>query len=73
MRVEAETVAVTILPSGKVSREDAARAMGRTPKTLVEWARQGIGPKPENIAGRIFYVWADVQAFMGAVTIEDAA
>lgn len=64
--VAVETVRVRVLPSGKVSREDAARAMGRTTKTLSEWARNGIGPKPENISGRIFYVWNDVQTFMGA-------
>ena len=65
--VQASTLRVVILPSGKVNRENAAKAMGRTPKTLAEWARLGIGPRPQNIQGRIFYDWAEVQALMGAV------
>ena len=62
--VPASTVRVVMLPSGKVNRENAAKALGRTAKTLAEWARLGIGPRPQNIQGRIFYDWADVQAFM---------
>ena len=61
-----EHVRVLVLPSGKVDRRNAARAVGRSEKTLCEWARHGIGPRPQNIAGRIFYDWADVQSFMGA-------
>ena len=64
--VPASTVRVVILPSGKVNRQNAAKALGRTPKTLAEWARLGIGPRPQNIQGRIFYEWSEVQAFMGA-------
>ena len=59
-----EPVKVMVLPSGKVSRSNAAKAVGRTPKTLSEWVRLGIGPMPHNIGGRVFYDWADVQAFM---------
>ena len=61
-----EPVRIRVLPSGKVSRRDMARAVDRTEKTLAEWARLGIGPKPHNIAGRIFYDWTEVQEFMGA-------
>jgi hypothetical protein len=64
--IEVERVKVAVLPSGKVNRKNAARALDRTEKTLSEWARLGIGPRPENRGGRIFYDWAEVQAFMGA-------
>jgi hypothetical protein len=57
-------VRVLVLPSGKVDRINAANAMGRTAKTLAEWARLGVGPRPRNIGGRVFYEWDDVQAFM---------
>ncbi|HYD11451.1 MAG TPA: hypothetical protein VEC11_01245 [Allosphingosinicella sp.] len=63
----ASMVRILILPSGKVNRENAAKAMGRTPKTLAEWARLGIGPRPQKIQGRIFYEWTEVQEFMGAM------
>lgn len=61
-----QQVKVIVLPSGKVDRENAAKALGRTPKTLADWALKGIGPKPHNIGGRIFYDWAELQEFMGA-------
>jgi hypothetical protein len=61
-----EVVKIVVLPSGKVDRKNTAKAVNRIEKTLSEWARLGIGPKPQNIQGRIFYDWAEVQAFMGA-------
>ena len=61
-----QQVVVMVLPSGKIDRLNCSKATGRSTKTLSEWARLGIGPKPHNIAGRVFYDWAEVQAFMGA-------
>ena len=58
-----EQVRVMVLPSGRVDRKNAAKALNRAPKTLAEWTRLGIGPKPHNIGGRIFYEWSEVQAF----------
>lgn len=58
-----EHVKVIVLPSGRVDRKNAAKALNRAPKTLAEWRRLGIGPKPHNVGGRVFYDWADVQAF----------
>jgi hypothetical protein len=60
-----EKVKVLVLPSGKVSRKSAAIALGRTEKTLSDWALKGIGPTPHNIMGRIFYDWDEVQECMG--------
>lgn len=59
-----EMVKVQVLPSGKVDRKNTAKALGRTPKTLADWALKGAGPKPHNIGGRVFYDWAEVQEFM---------
>lgn len=58
-----EQVKVMVLPGNRVDRKNAAKALGRQPKTLAEWRRLGIGPKPINVGGRIFYDWGDVQAF----------
>lgn len=60
-----EMVKVMVLPSGKVDRENAAKALGRSAKTLADWSLKGIGPKAHNIGGRVFYDWGEVQAFMG--------
>jgi len=57
-------VRVMVLPGGWVDRKNAARAMNRTPKTLCEWGRLGLGPRAYNRGGRIFYRWSDVQAAM---------
>jgi hypothetical protein len=58
-----DQVRVRVLPTGWVDRKNAARALNRAPKTLAEWRRLGIGPKPHNVGGRVFYDWAEVQAF----------
>lgn len=63
VHVTPEPVKVLILPSGKVDRANAAKALGRTPKTLSEWKRLGIGPKSQSIGGREFYDWSEVLAF----------
>jgi hypothetical protein len=69
VQVNADTalnpVRVTILPGNRVDRKNAAKALGREPKTLAEWKSRGIGPKPVKVGGRVFYDWAEVQAFAG--------
>ena len=40
-----EQVKVQILPDGRLDRVNAARYLGRAPKTLAEWTRLGLGPK----------------------------
>ncbi len=59
-----DQVRVRILPDGWVDRKNAAKALSRTPKTLAEWKRLGIGPRAHNRGGRVFYKWEDVQATM---------
>jgi hypothetical protein len=56
--------AVRLLPSGMVSRKDAARFLGRQPQTLATWAMLGRGPKAHNIGGRCFYRLADLESFI---------
>jgi len=58
-----ETVKVMVLPGNRVDRKNAAKALNRAPKTLAEWRRLGIGPRPYNVGGRVFYDWSDVQSF----------
>jgi len=55
---------IKVLASGLIRRNEAAKALGKTPKTLCEWAAKGIGPVPKKIGGRVFYVWTEVQEFI---------
>lgn len=50
-----ETITIRILPTNRVSAEDAAKVMGRTPKTLANWRSRGVGPSHVRIHGRVFY------------------
>ena len=58
-----DSLRIVVLPGGQMDRKNAARAMGKSPKTLSEWSRLGIGPAPFKIGGRVHYRLADVQAF----------
>lgn len=69
----AQPVRIMILPSGKVDRANAAKALNRTPKTLAEWKAKGIGPRSQTIGGREFYDWGEVQAFMRGEQIRQVA
>lgn len=59
-----EPISITILPDGRVDRENAARFLGRKPKTLVEWQRLGNGPRSRLVGGRRFYMIDDLRAFV---------
>jgi hypothetical protein len=52
---EVDIVRVRVLPDRRVSRHDAARILGRTPKTLAEWKTRGWGPRAIVVGGRIFH------------------
>ncbi|MDO9490187.1 MAG: DNA-binding protein [Sphingomonadaceae bacterium] len=54
---------VTVLPDGRLTRKDAARYLGRKPRTLADWARLGLGPRSRLVGGRRFYMLGDLQAF----------
>ncbi len=56
-------VKVRVLPGDRVDRRNAAAALNRSPKTLAEWKRLGIGPRAFLVGGRVFYRWSEVQAF----------
>ena len=55
-----EQVKVRVLHDNRVDRRNAAKAFGRTPKTLAEWKCKGIGPRPINVGGRVFYDFSEV-------------
>lgn len=56
----ANQISVTVLPTGLISRKDAAAALGRSAKTLAEWKSKNIGPIAYMIGRRAFYLWTDV-------------
>ena len=50
-----EQVRVRVLPNGLMNRRNAAKYLGRKPKTLAIWQTEGKGPKSVLIGGRRFY------------------
>lgn len=58
-----EQVKIMIDPLGRVDRKNAAKALGRKPKTLADWHSRGLGPKGFKVQGRVFYLWSDIEAF----------
>ncbi len=65
-----EQLSVRILPDGRVDRKEAAKFLGRQPKTLAEWQRLGQGPIPRKVGGRVFYRLLDLEAFRDSGTRE---
>ncbi len=59
-------VKVRVLPDGRLSREDAARYLGRSVKTLAMWQLQGKGPRSVLVGGRRFYFLADLDSFIAS-------
>jgi hypothetical protein len=59
-----ETVRVRGLPDGRLSRADAARYLGVTPKTLSMWQLEGKGPPSVKVGGRVFYYRSALDAFI---------
>jgi hypothetical protein len=57
-------VRVRVLPDGRMSRDDAARYLGHSPKTLAMWQCQGKGPPSVLVGGRRYYYKADLDAFV---------
>ena len=67
--VELETsevgpVRVRVLPNGNMDSNNAAKYVGRAPKTLAMWRMQGIGPEWTKNGGRVFYNKEALDAFM---------
>ncbi len=63
-QVVEERVRVRVLPDGRMSRQDAAKYLGRSEKTLAMWAMNGSGPRSVRVAGRCFYFKTDVDAYI---------
>ncbi len=61
---EIEPVRVRVLPNGNMDSNNAAKYVGRAPKTLAMWRMQGIGPKWTKNGGRVFYNKEALDAFM---------
>lgn len=59
-------VQVQILPDGRLDRANAAIYLGRSPKTLAEWGRLGLGPRSFLVGGRRFYRLNDLKLFVNA-------
>ncbi len=58
-----DRVRIRVLPDGRVTRADAARFLGCSPKTLAMWAMEAKGPPMVKVGGRAFYRIEEVQAF----------
>ncbi len=61
---EIEPVRVRVLPNGNMDSTNAAKYVGRAPKTLAMWRMQGIGPEWTKNGGRVFYNKEALDAFM---------
>ncbi len=61
---EIEPVRVRVLPNGNMDSNNAAKYVGRAPKTLAMWRMQGIGPEWTKNGGRVFYNKEALDAFM---------
>src|SRR4051794_5075593 len=59
-----ETVRVSMLPDGRMTREDAARYLGHAPKTLAQWQITGKGPRSVLVGGRRFYFKEELDRFV---------
>jgi hypothetical protein len=55
-----------IPPDGRLDAVNAARYLGRSPKTLAQWRLHGKGPPVHKIGGRVFYYRDELDAFIAA-------
>ena len=59
-----QTDPVRVLPDGRMSRENAAKYLGLSAKTLAMWKLSGKGPPWVKVGGRIFYFRTDLDTFI---------
>ena len=61
---EIEPIRIRVLPDGRMDRENAAKYLGKKPKTLAMWNLSGKGPKSQKIGGRVYYYQDDLDAYV---------
>ncbi len=64
VEAEMEPIRIRVLPDGRMDRENAAKYLGRKPKTLAMWQLEGRGPRSVLIGGRRFYYRKTLDAFI---------
>ena len=57
-----EQVKVRVLPDGRMTRKDAAKYLGCTPKALAMRQLKGQGPRSVKVGNRRFYFKLDLDA-----------
>ncbi len=62
-----DQVRIRVLPGGRMDRVNAARYLGRRPKTLSMWTLEGKGPPAHKAGGRVFYLKRELDEFLGIV------
>jgi hypothetical protein len=55
---------VRVLPDGRLTREEAAKYLGKRTKTLAQWRMIGKGPRSIRVGGRVYYFLEDLIAFV---------
>jgi Helix-turn-helix domain len=59
-----ERARVRALPDNRMDPPNAAKYLGRQPKTLAMWRLQGKGPRHIKVGGRIYYFREDLDSFI---------
>lgn len=57
--------------AGMVTRVEFCDQLGIVPRTARNWAVDGYGPKPRLISNRIYYVQAEIDAFLADIRDTD--
>ena len=68
VEAEVEPIRIRVLPDGRMDRENAAKYLGRKPKTLAMWQLEGRGPESILVGGRRFYYRETLDAFIRDAT-----
>lgn len=66
--VALEKPRITILPDGRMTREDAAKYLGLKGKTLAAWHLQKKGPASVRVGGKRYYFRSELDRFISEGT-----
>jgi hypothetical protein len=61
-----ERVPVQVYRDRRLDRDNAARYLGRSRRTLEMWAWLRKGPQPHNIGGRVFYYLHELDNYIAS-------